>query len=202
MARILYKNTWASQNSRLDQQRADLFKVTISLPAVLGLAWTETVEFAVEKFPFPNREINTIETKYMQQTNLSIGGDVAMSPTDLTIRYAFAQRTGEALEKWFQLIANMRTGGVGLTSEVKSKGYFRWIIPNMARQVADLQRDAQPGQDTLKEGLVYELEGVWPRALRHVDADMTQGNTYANYLMSLQIDRYYPNDLSRMVVNS
>ena len=198
MPRILYKNTFGSQNSRLDQQRADLFKVTLVLPEALNLSWTENVEFAVSKWPFPNRDVEAIQTKYLQQSNWQIGGDVAVAETEINVRYAFAQRTAETLEKWYQLVSNMQTGGVGLTSEVKSKGFFRWLVPNMARQIADLQPGATPGQDTLQDGLIYVLEDVWPRGLKWVDADMTVGNTHADMLLKLQVDRYYPFDIANM----
>ena len=197
---VTFKNTWGSQNSRLDQQRLDLFKFSIALPDFLGLSWYDTVEFAVFKFPFPQRAVESIPTKYMQQTNFQIGGDVPLDPVEISVRYAFAQRTGEALEKWFQLISNMRTGGVALTSAVKSKGYMRWQVPNMARQIADLQRNAQPGEDTMNDGLVYELEGCYPKALKQTDADMEVANQHAHYLLTLQIDRYYPVDLDTMPV--
>ena len=36
MARMLFKNTFGSQNSRLDLQRQDLFKFTINLPQAIG----------------------------------------------------------------------------------------------------------------------------------------------------------------------
>ena len=101
MARLNFKNTFGSQNSKLDLQRVDLFKVTLVLPSALGLDWTENVEFAVEQFPFPERSREMIQVKYMQQTNFLIGGDTPTPAIDIPVRYAFAQRTAEALEKWF-----------------------------------------------------------------------------------------------------
>ena len=108
MARMLFKNTFGSQNSRLDLQRQDLFKFTINLPPALGLDWTENVEFAVEKFPFPERSIEVIGVKYMQQTNFLIGGDTPTPAVEIPIRYAFGQLTAQALEKWMWLTRNLR----------------------------------------------------------------------------------------------
>lgn len=200
MGRIIYQNTFGSQGSQLDLQRNDLWKCSISFPTAIGLKWEDEVQFAVEKFPFPAREKESIAIKYLQQTNKQIGGDVDLAPTELTIRYPFATRVAEALEKWFWLVANPLTGGVGLTSQVKSKGYFRYLVPNMARQIADLQPNAVPGQDTLKDGLIWILEGVWPKAFKMTDADMTTGNQTAMCLVTFAIDRYYPDNINAMRV--
>jgi hypothetical protein len=200
MGRIIYQNTFGSQGSKLDLQRNDLWKCSISPPAPLGNLWEAEVQFAVEKFPFPQREKEHIPIKYLQQTNKLIGGDTDMAPVELTIRYPFAARTLEILEKWFWLVANPRTGGVGLTSQVKGMGYFRYLVPNMARQVADLQAGAQPAQDTLMDGLQWVLEGVWPKAFKMTDADMTTGNAVAMAMVTFAIDRYYPVDINNMVV--
>jgi hypothetical protein len=198
MARINYENKFGSQGARLDLQRNDLWKVSISLPTAVGIKWEEEVQFAVEKFPFPAREKESIPVKYLQQTNKQIGGDTDLGTSELTIRYPFQARTAEALEKWFWLVANPRTGGVGLTSQVKSEGWFRYLVPNMARQVADLQKGANPSQDSLTDGLVWKLEGVWPKAFKMTDADMTTGNALSMCLVTFAIDRYYPYDINDM----
>jgi hypothetical protein len=115
------------------------------------------------------------------------------------VRYAFAQRTAEALEKWYWLVSNPKTGGVGLTSEVKSKGFMRHMVPNMQKQINDLRGDASPGESTLKDGLTWQLEGCIIKGLKPVDADMTQSG-YVNLMFSLQIDRVFPVDINRMQV--
>lgn len=198
-----FKNTFGSQigagGTGLDLQRVDLFKLTLVLPSALNLDWTENVEFAVEKFPIPERSREMIAVKYMQGTNYLIGGDTPTPAVEVPVRYAFAQRTAEALEKWFWLVANPKTGGVGLTSEVKSKGYLRWLVPNMAKQIADLRGQATPGESTLKDGLIYELEGCIIKGLKFGDADMTQSGA-VNLLFNLQFDRMYPANLDSMQV--
>ena len=194
-----FKNTFGAQSSNLDLQRVDLWKVTLTLPPALAIDWTENVEFALEKFPFPERSREMIQIKYMQQTNYLIGGDTPTPAVEIPVRYAFSQRTIEALEKWFWLVSNPKTGGVGLTSAVKSKGIMRWQVPNMTQLVADVTSAAQPGQNTLNEGLTYVLEGCLIKGLRFTDADMTQSGA-VNTLFSLQIDRYYPEDINNMVV--
>jgi hypothetical protein len=199
--RMNFKNTFGSQDSRLDLQRVDLWKVTLQLPQALGLSWAENVEFALQNFPFPDRAREMTAVKYMQQTNHLLGADVATTPVEIQVRYAFAQRTAEALEKWFQLCANQRTGGVGLTSQVKAKGYMRWLVPNMQKQIQDIRGVAVPGENTLNEGLTYELEGCVIRGLKFTDADMTQSGP-VNMVFSLQIDRYYPVNLDQMVINT
>jgi hypothetical protein len=199
MARLRYKNTFASQNSRLDLQRVDLFKVTLELPTALGLPWDEHVEFAIEKFPFPDRNKELVDIKYLQQTNKQLGADTASTPVDITVRYAFAQRTAEALEKWFWLIANPLTGGVGLTSEVKCKGYLRWLVPNMRKQIADIRSQALPGEDTMRDGAVYVLEGCLIAGLKFVDADMT-ASTMVNMQFRLSVDRWYPENIDALQV--
>jgi len=194
-----FNNTFGSQNSNLDLQRVDLWKVTLSLPAVLGIDWTENVEFALEKFPFPERSREMIQVKYMQQTNYLIGGDTPTPAIEIPVRYAFGQRTAEALEKWFWLVSNPLTGGVGLTTQVKGKGIMRWQVPNMQQLVADINSGAQSSQNTMQEGLIYALEGCIIKGLRFTDADMTQSGA-VNLLFSLQIDRYYPLDITDMQV--
>ncbi len=202
MARLRYKNAFGSQvdGSRLDLQRVDLFKVTLELPTAIGLPWDEHVEFAIEKFPFPNRQKEAITIKYMQQTNYLIGADQASDAAEIPVRYAFAQRTAEALEKWSWLIANPLTGGVGLTSQVKCKGILRWLVPNMRKQIADIRGQPRPGEDTMMDGAVYVLEGCWPRNLKFVDADQTQSG-YVNMMLSIQIDRWYPENIDRLQQN-
>jgi len=201
--RIQFKNTFGSQDARLDLQRADLFKFKIQLPAALNLKWENEVEFAVEKFPFPARGRDSIQTKYLQQTNHQIGGDQATSEIQVDVRYAFSAQTAKALESWFWLVANPLTGGVGLTSQVKAKGQFIWLVPNMARQIADLNQSSNAttqALDVLKPGLIYALEGVWPKALKPSNADMTTGNATVNMEFTIQIDRYYPESLEKMLV--
>jgi len=199
MARLKYKNSFGSQNSKLDVQRVDLFKITLELPTAIGLPWDEHVEFAIENFPFPERKKDVTQIKYMQQTNSLIGGDTATQATGIKVRYAFAQRTAEALEKWFYLIANPLTGGVGLTSEVKCKGYLRWLVPNMAKQIADIRGQPRPGEDTMMDGAVYVLEGCWIQGLKFQDGDMTQSG-YVTMAFDLQIDRWYPEDIDRLQI--
>ena len=199
MARMLFKNTFGSQNSRLDLQRQDLFKFTINLPAALGLDWTENVEFAVEKFPFPERSIEVIGVKYMQQTNFLIGGDTPTPAIEVPIRYAFGQLTAQALEKWMWLIRNPLTGGVGLTSVVKTNGYFTWIVPNQVAQQADIRGTPTSSQNTMQAGLIYSLEGCLPKGFKFSDADMTTSGK-VDCQLSLQIDRYYPQNIDNMIV--
>ena len=186
--------------ARVGLQRSDLWKVTITLPRAVGVDWRNNVEFLLEKFPFPNREREMIPVKYMQQTNFLIGKDAETGAVEIPVRYAFGVQAAEALEKWYYLVSNPRTGGVGLTTQVKAKGLMRWIVPNMQRQVQDMRGNAQPGAATMDEGLTYVLEGCIIKGLKFSDADMTSSG-YVNMLFSLQIDRYYPADLSRMVVN-
>jgi len=199
MAKIGFNNTFgavASANG-LDLQRVDLWKIELMLPQVLGINWQDNVQFLLEKFPFPTREREMIEVKYMQQTNFLIGKDVPTPSIEIPVRYAFGTRAAEALEKWFYLVSNPRTGGVGLTTQVKAKGFMTWYTPNMQRQVADIRGNVQPSENTMDPGLTYVLEGCIIKGLRFTDADMTQSN-FVNMLFTLQIDRYYPDDVNNM----
>ncbi len=168
------------------------------MPSALGLDWNKNVEFLLEKFPFPNREREMIEVKYMQQTNFLIGKDAPTGAVEIPVRYAFTTQVAEALEKWYWLVSNPKTGGVGLTTQCKAKGVMRWLIPDMAKQVLDLRGQAVPSNNALAEGLTYDLEGCLIKGLKFSDADMTN-STYVNLMFSLQIDRYYPSDLNNMV---
>ena len=201
MARMKFKNTFGAsfEADGIDLQRVDLWMVSIKLPQVLGITWEENVDFALEKFPFPDRSREMIEVKYMQQTNFVVGRDTPTAAIEIPVRYAFEQRTAEALEKWNYLVANPLTGGVGLTSRCKAKGYMRWMVPNMQKQIQDIRGNAQPGENTMMDGLTYVLEGCIIRGLRFTDADMTQSG-YVNLLFSLQVDRYYPENVGNMKV--
>lgn len=197
-----FNNTFgavASANG-FDLQRSDLWKVSIILPQVLGIDWRNNVEFLLEKFPFPARERDMIEVKYMQQTNFQIGRDAPTPAVEIPVRYAFSVQVAEALEKWYWLVGNPRTGGVGLTSQCKAKGLMRWMVPNMQRQVQDIRGNVQPGENTMDTGLSYVLEGCLIKGLKFSDADMTTSN-YVTLLFGLQIDRYYPANVNDMVVN-
>jgi len=202
MSKMNFNNTFgaiASANG-FDLQRNDLWKVSIILPQALGIDWRNNVEFLLEKFPFPTRERDMIEVKYMQQTNYLIGRDTPTPSVEIPVRYAFGAQVAEALQQWHSLVSNDRTGSAGLTTQVKAKGNMRWIIPNMQRQVQDIRGNVQPGENTMDEGLTYVLEGCIIKGLRFSDADMTQSG-YVNLLFTLQIDRYYPVDVNNMVIN-
>lgn len=202
--RMNFKNTFgaAASASGIDVQRPDLWKVTLTLPQVLNVDWKENVEFALEKFPFPERGREMTPIKYMSQTNYIPGGDTPTPAIEVPIRYAFAQRTAEALEKWNYLSANPQTGGVGLPSFTKTTGFMRWMVPNMTQMVADISRAAVPNENTMAEGLTYQLEGCQIKGLKFSDADMTATTGYVTLMFSLQIDRYYPFDVNSMVVQS
>jgi len=195
MGLLQVKNNWGSQGTGLDPVRPDLFRISLAIPAlVLGGGanlWDSQISFAVAKFPFPAREREMIGIKYLNQTNFVIGGDVATAPIDMSVRYAFNQRTVEILERWHQLTSNSQNGGVALTSEVKTSGYFWYQVPNMG-VVAD---PTDTSNQALMDGPRYFLEGVLIRGLKPAeDADMTQGNQTVMMNLSLQIDRYYPAD--------
>ena len=202
MSKMNFNNTFgaiASANG-IDLQRSDLWKVSIILPQVLGVDWRNNVEFLLEKFPFPSRDRDMIEVKYMQQTNYLIGRDTPTPSIEIPVRYAFGLQVAEALEKWYWLVSNPRTGGVGLTSQCKAKGIMRWMVPNMQRQVNDIRGNVQPGANTMDEGLTYVLEGCIIKGLKFSDADMTTSG-FVNLMFSLQIDRYYPENVNSMVIN-
>lgn len=203
MARLRFKNAFGSAGQSganvLDLQRADLFKVTLELPEAVGLPWDEHVEFAVATFPFPENAIDLLGVKYMQQTNQQIGGDKATAPIDIKVRYAFAQHTAQALSRWQYLVRNPQTGGVGLTSQCKAKGFLRWQVPNMRKQIADLRGEARPAEDTMKDGLVMVLEGCLISGLKFSDANMEE-STHVTLSFGLSIDRVYPENLNAMAV--
>jgi hypothetical protein len=199
-----FKNLWGSQDSGIDQQRADLFKVQIHLPtrALGGVsAWANDVEFAISKFPFPDRKREAIPTKFLNQTNFQLGADVAANPIEIPVRYAFNQQTHQLLERWHQLTSNSRTGGVALTSAVKARGEFWWLIPNMPEQerIGEVESD-----NTLRVAQRYALEGCLILGLKPSDADMTASGDAAlvSLQFTLQVDRYYPVAINQMVFKS
>jgi hypothetical protein len=207
MGQNTFKNTFGSAASAngIDLQRADLWVVNLALPPALQAtySWQNNVQFLLEKFPFPNREREMVEVKYMQQTNWLIGKDAPTSAIEIPVRYAFTTQVAETLEAWYYLVANPTTGGVGLTTQCKSQGLMTWMVPNMANQVNDIGGNAQPGVSTLTPGLAYTLEGCLIKGLKYSDASQTESG-YVNLQFNLQMDRYYPSTASwnsNLVVN-
>jgi hypothetical protein len=204
MGLINFKNQWGAAGAGLDQQRSDLFYVLMSFPSLLRESqgtslWDQEVAFAVQEFPFPERSRETMPVKYLQQTNHQIGGDTASGSVDMTIRYAFNRRTAELLERWHWLVANPANGGVGLSSAVKTNGYFFWLTPNM-QKLANVDDTSETNVMTL--GARYRLEGVWIKGLKPSNADMTQANQGVTLSVSFQIDRYYPENIKDLNPNS
>jgi hypothetical protein len=116
------------------------------------------------------------------------------------VRYAFNQATAQLLERWFQLTNNQRTGGVALTSQVKGRGEFIWLVPNMA-----VQKDVEstnPSDDTLVPGQIWSLEGVLLTGYKMTDGNMLQGNVPVLLNLEFTIDRYYPKDIRKMIFGS
>jgi hypothetical protein len=201
MAKMQYKNLWGSQNSGFDQQRADLFKVQIHLPSILGgvTNWSNDVEFAVTRFPFPERKREVIGIKYLNLTNYVLGPDTPVGPIEIPVRYAFNQATAQLLEKWHQLTSNPHTGGVAQTTLVKAQGEFWWLVPNMA----DQERIPQAETGTaMRPGLVYKLEGCLITGLKPSNADMSATGDSALVMLdfTLNVDRYYPLNVNAMVI--
>lgn len=191
---MLYKNTWGTPESRIDQQRSDLFRFAVNIPAQLGAdsgvnAWDREIAWAVEKFPFPERTREAVAIKYLNQTNFQPGADTGSSPIDVTVRYAFAQRTAEVLERWHWLTSNPVTGGTSLGSVIKTTGMFYWLVPTAS---------GAPEEQTEAESYAllraYMLEGVWVKGLSPSEADITTGTGLVTLKLNLQIDRYYPID--------
>ena len=91
---IKFKNIWGATDGGVDQQRADLFQVHIDLPSVLGSVgrWGDSVEFALTRFPFPERKVEMIAVKRMQQTNHVIGPDQATGPIEIPCALRFQPR--------------------------------------------------------------------------------------------------------------
>jgi hypothetical protein len=108
----------------------------------------------------------------------------------MVVRYAFNQRTAVLLERWRWLITNPRTGGVGLSSKVKTNGYFYWLVPNDAV----LGNESAAERDAYKVVRAYELHGCWLKNLKPSDGDMTSGNGVVTLAFTMQIDRYFPVD--------
>jgi hypothetical protein len=209
MAKMNTKNTWGSNSTAggtgIDQQRADLFRISLTLPSTIGGVggWDEQVQFAVESFPFPEMKVQTFDTKYLNQINHQIGADNSNTEILIPVRYAFSQQTANILYRWMFLISNPVTGGTGLTSAVKCNGEFRWLVPDMAQQVANANiLGGNTVSDTLKTGLVYKLEGCFITGLKPTDADMKQGNSGVNLGFTLMVDRYYPVRPSELIVTN
>jgi hypothetical protein len=201
MALIQAKNPWGAQGTGLDPLRPDLFRIDLAIPpAVLGGGvnlWEATVSFAVQSFPFPERVRQMIPVKWLNQTNFVVGADEPLPPVDLIVRNAFNVQTAEILERWHQLTSNSQNGGVAITSQVKTNGFFYFLIPNPT--VAANPTDTSDG--ALQDGPAYYLEGVLIRGLKIENtADMTVGNEYVRLALNLQIDRYYPTDPANLTV--
>lgn len=205
MAQNSFKNIWGAANSNVDQQRSDIFLINLAFPSVMtagngatgsaGL-WQDTCQFAVQDFPFPERTRDTLHIKYLNQTNNVPGADTPLGPINMTVRWAFQQQTAEMLERWFQLVANSQTGGIAIPSQIKSSGYFYWLVPNMAVQA---NTDNADGTNVYINGGAYYLEGLYCQGLTPSRADMTQSGL-TTLAFQLMADRYYPIDASDLTV--
>jgi len=196
MPQLKFKNPFAAQGSGTDQQRQDLFVVTLALPQRLNVGggvagsnlWESEISFAVEQFPFPERTREMIPIKYMQQTNFMVGADSPTGAITIPVRWAFNRRTAEILERWHWAISNPRTGGVAISSAIKTDGYFYWLQPNMDKQF-DVEDTSDA--DTMLFGPTYRLEGCLVQGLKPSDANMT-ASAGVTLQFGLQVDRYYP----------
>jgi hypothetical protein len=223
---MTYKNTWGAPSAdSIDQQRSDLWEVHINLPQAVVAAignvannvntggqpnssqtgslggastWDTYVRWAVEKFPFPTREREVIPIKYLQQTNFQVGGDANSGPIEMTVRYAFNQRTAELLERWFWLTSNPITGGVALSSQIKSDGYFYWLVPDITAMTQAPSTNQIQGNDSniFDQIPAFYLEGCMITDFKPSDQDQTVGNAVTSFALKMQIDRYYPMDPS------
>lgn len=196
--KMLNKNLWGAANSGVDPQRADLFRVTLALPAILGgeAQWQDSIEFAVTKFAFPDRMRNMIEVKWLNQTNYCLGADAPVGEINIPIRYAFNQPTAQLLEKWHWMTSNPRNGGGAVTSAIKSYGYVSFLVPDVD-VAAGLS--ISESVDALKEVNTQVLEGVLVKNLKYSELDTTQGNNLVTLDFTIQIDRYYPANINNMV---
>jgi len=192
MSKMLYKNEWGSQGSNLDPQRTDLFRFWINLPAVIGGMgnWQENVSFAVQSFPFPERAQQTFEMKYLNQVNHILGSDTPTGPIEVPVRYAFTQPTAQLLYRWHYLTSNPRTGSVVRTTQIKTYGFFAWLIPR--KLTPDIIDQMEVDPNALQIGMQYQLEGCMPINLKPTDANMLEGNVPVTLTFRLQIDRFYP----------
>lgn len=197
MAKLKFSNAWGSEGSNLDQQRADLFRVTLNVPVGGNNSWSNDVEFAIEDYPFHDDKVNVFQTKYLQQINQQISGDAEAGSISVKVRYAFSQPTAQLLYNWFYIIRNPLTGGVAITSTVKCSGLFQWLVPDMNV----VGNPTNLTGDVLRPGLEYVLEGCLITSLKPDGASMTRNDGVAlNF--DLHIDRYYPKTLTNMVVNT
>ena len=201
---IVYRNQFGSSalsGTSYDLGRSDLFRVDVVLPAALSNAfsWQDDISWAVQSFPFPTRSIDEITVKYLQQVNKMPGADAAAGDVDMVVRYAFTQRTAQALETWFRLVSNPLTGGVGLASAVKSYGQVTHLIPNMNQQVADLTRTSLSNDNSaLYDGLQWTIEGMWPKSFKMSELDHTKSNEAVTCTVTWACDRWYPTDINAM----
>jgi hypothetical protein len=154
----------------------------------------------VRDFPFPSREREMIPIKFLNQTNHLIGADSPSGAIDMNVRYVFNRQTAAILERWHQLTSNPRTGGVALTSQVKTTGFFYWLVPNMTVQAnVDVSDPTAAAANTFNKLRAYKLEGVLVRNLKPSNADMSVGNNTVELQFSIQVDRYYPERVDDLV---
>jgi hypothetical protein len=156
------------------------------------------VEFAVTRFPFPDRKRERIPVKYLNQTNYMLGAEQGIDELTIPVRYAFSHPTHQLLERWNYLTSNPRTGGSMLTSKAKSKGEFWWLIPNVPGQEQLLERE---DEDAYIIAQRYHCEGCMITGLRPTEANVTATGDAQLVMLefTLSMDRYYPVSLNNMV---
>lgn len=195
---IKTKNVWGTRAGDLsyDLQRSDLFQILINLPdAITGGTWSDSIQMAVTKFPFPARERSMIEVKYLNQTNFILGAENALGSIEIPVRYAFEIQTAALLEKWNWLTSDPN-GGVGRTSSMKTTGQFNWLVPSVAPNAGALDSDFRQSDTTtaweMKPGGSYFLEGILIKSLQPTEANMDSRDSLVMLNLVLQVDRYFP----------
>ena len=199
------KNLWgaaaATAGQAYDQVRSDLFIVKMNPPAIVGgLNFNDQISFAISKFPFPDRGRESIQVKYLNQTNKLVGADTALPSVTVTARQAYTTQTAQLLEEWYWATSNPN-GGVALTSQIKTSGDFYWLAPVAGSTTTYDSTNVNGGSSNslYRQVCHYTLEGVWIKSLKPSDADMTQSNGLVDLSFSVEIDRYYPQATSDLV---
>ena len=192
---MVFRNQWGAAGASTDQQRADLFRVTVVLPPQLQLqagsganVWDKEIGWAISKFNFPDRGVDQIAIKHGQHTNYQIGADKPVGEISMTARYAFNQRTAELLERWYNVTSNRKIGAVALTSAVSTEGTFYWLTPNLDA----LSNPSAAEKDAYKLIRAYRLIGCWLSGLTPSAADAESTSGLVTYDIKMTCNDYYP----------
>lgn len=151
-----------------------MFNWMLVLPPDLEMAADTHV--AVESITVPNITLEPIVLAYLNEDR-KVPGAVTFAEATLVIKDFIAPDIAAEFMKWFQLVYDYETGGIGYASEIKKDTDLALFGPKII--TGELLR-------------TWRLIGLWPSQYNLNELNMTNRNGYHTLNVVFQVDRMYP----------